>query len=94
MASRVAGISQAAVISSIVAAHFAWHLALLVALHHVGCLASMPAPMRSCAAGSVRVVSYNVRRFTDDDGASTVLQIANSLKKLQPSLVCLQEVMK
>jgi hypothetical protein len=30
--------------------------------------------------------------MTDAEGASTVVEIANSLKKLQPSIICLQEV--
>lgn len=46
----------------------------------------------AAAAAPFRVVSYNVRRFTDKEGGSTVRRIARSLRKLRPSLVCLQEV--
>ena len=41
---------------------------------------------------TLRVVTYNVRRFTAKDGSSTASVIAAALAQLQPSVVCLNEV--
>ena len=55
--------------------------------------AAASAAAHAAAGGAaLRFVTYNVRRFTDDDGESTVAQVARSLRALQPSFVCLNEV--
>jgi len=41
---------------------------------------------------SIRVVTYNVRRFKSSDGTSTVPAIGDALAGLQPTLVALNEV--
>lgn len=41
---------------------------------------------------SMRVVTYNVRRFKSNDGMSTAPAIGDALASLQPSLVALNEV--
>jgi endonuclease/exonuclease/phosphatase family metal-dependent hydrolase len=43
-------------------------------------------------AGTLRVVTYNVRRFKASDGSSSVDKIAKALSALQPSVVALNEV--
>jgi endonuclease/exonuclease/phosphatase family metal-dependent hydrolase len=40
----------------------------------------------------LRLVTYNVRRFTAEDGTSTVAEVAAALRALGPSFVCLNEV--
>ena len=54
--------------------------------------AAAAAQPAGAAAGQLRFVTYNVRRFTDDDGGSTVARVAASLRALSPSFVCLNEV--
>ena len=44
------------------------------------------------AGSRLRLVTYNVRRFTAEDGSSTVAEVAASLRALGPSFVCLNEV--
>ena len=54
--------------------------------------AASAAAHAAAGGAALRFVTYNVRRFTDDDGESTVAQVARSLRALQPSFVCLNEV--
>lgn len=46
----------------------------------------------SAQPGDVRVVHYNVRRFTTNSGKSAVDAVSQSLKKLRPAVVSLNEV--
>ena len=46
----------------------------------------------STGGSRLRLVTYNVRRFTAEDGSSTVAEVAASLRALGPSFVCLNEV--
>jgi endonuclease/exonuclease/phosphatase (EEP) superfamily protein YafD len=51
-----------------------------------------PPKIVSPMAGTLRVVTYNVRRFKASDGSSSVDKIAKALSALQPSVVALNEV--
>jgi len=42
--------------------------------------------------GKFRLVQFNVRRLTAEDGTSTVEAVAQSLHALRPHVVCLNEV--
>lgn len=55
-------------------------------------MATMAASAAAAAGPPYRFVTYNVRRFTDDEGGSTVASVAESLHALAPEFVCLNEV--
>jgi len=54
------------------------------------CAKHMSSTAETC--GKFRLVQFNVRRLTAEDGTSTVEAVAQSLHALRPHVVCLNEV--
>lgn len=50
------------------------------------------ASISSLSSIGLRVITYNVRRFTREDGSSSAAAIGDALASLQPSVVALNEV--